>query len=315
MPAQYPNNLENIMSSSDPVSMRYAMQQQGNALAQDRLDQQRQTLANQYSEQENPIKIKQAQANLEQTQATTPGIAAQSGLSQLKLENAKVTQDSDQQSAIHENLKKVSDSDLQRFQAMGQHMVQMADYVDQGGTVPIEAQGQLPKDVVDQLSTSQGRQKLRQRGMQMAADTAEHIQARQLEGMRNNTTIRAAQIAADSRLQSMQLRLQMQHQASNLMEKALLSGNPEQVAAAYDMKAQIAAQDGDNEAMQYAVQKSKEYRQRANSVAINKRPAALDMPAAANQGVIQNTPVPAAQAPIVPGVKARKEADGSITLE
>lgn len=314
MPAQYPNNLNEIYGGSSVAAMNATLQQQANAEAQDRLDQQRQTLANQFSEQANPIKVQQEQANLDTTRAELPGKQAQSRILGTTASIGEATQDSDIKSKLASNLAKMSSDEVTQHGNVLRGLAGIANMIDQGSPLPLDMQQSMEQKYPGMLQKMQDpatRQKIIQGSNFWAELDQEHQRSMAKQQLVNTGHENVARINAEARIQAALAKARDHGTAASSLEKALTSGNPEAVAAAYDRMAQTS--EDPNQQQYYAV-KSQEYRQRANQVVVLRRPPGIDIPTAASGGGIQAPPIPQAPAPILPG-GAKKEADGSITIQ
>jgi hypothetical protein len=174
MPAQYPNNLENMLGSGG-TSIDFTLAQQRNAEAQDQLDQQRQTLANQFSEQANPIKLQQEQANLESTQAQIPGQQAQSRILNTSADIGEATKDSDIKAKLSRDLTSMSTDQITKLGNQGQAMIQMATLAEGGEMPSLEQQQMLPPGLMQKLTTPEGRKWLTEKGTFISTHTAQHL--------------------------------------------------------------------------------------------------------------------------------------------
>lgn len=315
MPAQYPNDLNSIYSGGSIAAINGTLQQQANAEAQDRLDQQRQTLANQFTEQANPIKLQQEQANLEQTLAQNPGVAADSRRKVVEAGTAEATQSSDIKAKLSKNLAGMSDDRVKQLGNMGQSMIHMADLVDGGQQVPLDVQQSLPPEIIQALSTPEGRQKLRKRGRQMALDTSEHIRAKELEQMRLDVTQSEGKANRQTQWDIANLRFStMLELASKKADKATQDKDFKAASIHWDNIADQLEQQGDARATQ-ARERAAYYAKLATTAPVNQ--AGIDTSAAANTGTIQAPPSPATGAPSV-GAPLAKPAEvqlpGGITV-
>lgn len=140
MPAQYPNDLNSIYSGSSIAAMNNTMQQQANAEKNDELDQQRQTLANQFTEKVNPIKLEQEKASLETTQAELPGKRAQSSILGTTADIGEATKDSDIKSKLSTNMTKMTSDDITRHGDTLRGLAGVANLIDHGTPLPLEMQ-------------------------------------------------------------------------------------------------------------------------------------------------------------------------------
>lgn len=307
MPAQYPNNLNEIYGGSSIAAMNATMQQQANAEAQDRLDQQRQTLANQFTEQVNPIKLQQEQANLNTTNAELPGKQAQSRILNTNANIGEATQDSDIKAKLSKNLTGMSDDQVKQLGNMGQSMIHMADLVDGGQQVPLDVQQTLPPEIIQALSTPDGRNKLRQRGRQMALDTSEHIRAKELERMRLDVTQSEGKANRQTQWDIANLRYDtMREQWAAKASQSAGAKNWAQASIQWNNIADTLETEGKSPQAAQARERAQFY---ANLELLKSQgKPTLDMEKAANEGNFSyRAPTTAPLAPPVNGVKAKED--------
>lgn len=191
MPAQYPNNLNELYGGSSIAAMNATMQQQANAEAQDRLDQQRQTLANQFSEQVNPIKVQQEQAALDTTNAELPGKQAQSRILTTNANIGEATQDSDIQAKLSSNRTKMSDDEITQHGNILRGLAGVAGLIDQGMPLPLDMQQAMEQKypgMLQKLHDPRVRQKIVQGNKLWAEMDQKHQRDKELEKMRLDVT-------------------------------------------------------------------------------------------------------------------------------
>jgi hypothetical protein len=191
MPAQYPNNLNEIYGGSSIAAMNATMQQQANAEAQDRLDQQRQTLANQFTEQVNPIKLQQEQANLDTTNAELPGKQAQSRILNTNANIGEATQDTDIKAKLSSNRTKMSDDEITQHGNILRGLAGVAGMIDQGAPLPLDMQQAMEQKypgMLQKLQDPRVRQKIVQGNKLWAEMDQKHQRDKELEKMRLDVT-------------------------------------------------------------------------------------------------------------------------------
>lgn len=318
MPAQYPNNLNEIYGGSSVAAMNATMQQQANAEAQDRLDQQRQTLANQFSEQANPIKVQQEQANLDATRAELPGKQAQSRILGTTANIGEATQDSDIQAKLSSNRTRMSDDEITQHGNILRGLAGVAGMIDQGAPLPLDMQQAMEQKYPGMLQKLQDplvRQRIIQGNKLWAEMDQKHQRAKELEKMKLDVTQSEGAANRKNAWDIANLRFStMLELASRKADKAVNDKDFKAASIHWDNIADQLEQQGDPKASA-ARDRAAYYAKLATTAPVNQ--SGIDTSAAANTGTIQAPPTPATGAPSV-GAPLAKPAEmqlpGGITV-
>lgn len=308
MPAQYPNNLNEIYGGSSIAAMNATMQQQANAEAQDRLDQQRQTLANQFTEQVNPIKLQQEQAALDTTNAELPGKQAQSRILTTNANIGEATQDSDIQAKISSNRTKMSDDEITQYGNILRGLAGVAGMIDQGAPLPLDMQQAMEQKypgMLQKLQDPRVRQKIVQGNKLWAEMDQKHQRDKELERMRLDVNQSEGKANRQTQWDIANLRFStMLELASKKADKAVNDKDFKAASIHWDNIADQLEQQGDPKASA-ARDRAAYYAKLATTAPVN--PSRIDPSAAANTGTIQAPPTPATGAPSVGAPLAQQQ--------
>ncbi|HET8689176.1 MAG TPA: hypothetical protein VFM18_21400 [Methanosarcina sp.] len=279
--AQYPTNLEGIFGNTSVAAMDMANKQFQAAQLADLMNQQKAQQEYDFANQDQPLNLQQKQATIDQTQANTGYLKANTTGQNLKNQLNQATLESDIAATLSNNKTKMSADQLKQYADLGQQALNLADYLKSGGTIPLNA------DLPDEIKTlaAKGPDALRQWGQALADHSTSQLQAMQLEKQRGANSAEVARINQEGRIQAAALRASAGHRsADEALEKALTSGRWDQVATAYDYKAQQAQLQGDQDSATFYQQKAKEY---ADKFAASKvLPGQIDpIAAATGQGI------------------------------
>lgn len=266
---QYPSGLEDLYGYGGQImGQRYDLARRSEGINQD------QALQSLYENQQKlPLELRQMGLNADTTEAQLPGIKAKSWeLDRNKQVREGIPLSVEQKQQLSKIVADTSEEEWKATQAG------VKDMMINGRTPQEREQAKIMWGMMPELET------MRQTQREMTARQLE------VEQQRGQDRIAARQVTAG------------RVAGTNQLEKALLSGNPLAVAAAYDFKAQN-AEDPDEKAFYLA--KSKEYRQLAQDAADaknrNTQPGAPNIGAMGQGKIPVNPPTPPAQAPLTRG--------------
>lgn len=294
--AQYPGDLRGIFGASSLLPGQMASTQFQQAKEAQDLNEKQALQDYLFNEQENPLKLKRSQADLDQMSAQLPGFQADSRLKNTQANIASAGEADKIALNAKQHATQIREEDVKQYLALGQQLIAAADNMDSGGALgtslglPPELQGKSSKE-------------LRQLGQNIfdhsnAVMTEKSKQKAETERM---IAVADAQGGWQQKLEQMRIDAGKYNKRNlerqSMLEKLLLSGQWDKVSSAYDNMAQDAQASGDQESAQFYVQKSKEYADKYLQARKPLDPNAVNIGATTGGGV-QTNPMPSTAPPL-----------------
>ena len=314
--AQYPTNLMDIMSGGSIAAGDMARQQFQTAQLSDLLNQQKAQQDYQFEADKHPLELDQSRANIGRTLADTAYTKENTESTRLKNVFDRDTLDSRIKTALADNDTKRAADIVTRTNAYAQHLSQLADYMDQGGTIPLAAD--LP-DEVKQLA-ARGTKAMRSYASSITYNDPKFLQ--EMRKQTNQQGFQASEREKDRQLSRDLSELKYDNlfkMADNKLKSAAGAKNWQQASIQADIQAAALEAAGKTEEAANAKAWADYYRQLTMNLAGSSNAAKLDIAAAAKGDITLMPPpsVPAAPGkgtPVPAAASAPVQLPGGITV-
>ncbi len=301
--AQYPTNLEEIMSGRSVAAMDMALQQQQQARLADQLSAQEAQQKYQFAQDQHPLDLDKIQADINHSNASTGNLQSLTEGNTLKNRFDRDTYQSRINKALSDNDTEVAKNMVARSNAVAQHIHQLADYMDQGGQIPLDA------NIPDEIKTlaAQGTKAMRQ--------YADHITfsdpayQRDMKKLSTEEGFRSSERSKDRDLQRELTNLKYDSLfkiADQKLKGAAGSKNWQQASIQADVQAAALEAAGQTEQAANAKAWADYYRQLTMNLAGTSNASKLDLEAASKGDITRMPPPSVPQAPAggAPGAAA-----------